>query len=356
MSAVVLQVGQCGNQLGLDWWKLINKKSNHHKKRCPFSSRNGELAAVCVDTEPKVLRKAYEFVKNRKIRPSNIIEGKGGRGGNWAYGYHGARFEGDNGLLKQTMEALRQEAERQDYYGGTVLLHSLTGGTGSGLGSRLCEEIREEFPVRHILTVSVVPHHSGESPLQHYNTLLSLAALHSGQSLGMEPWELVRSVCPIPTAKLLYTTQASASEMSQWDTLASETVQNLPQLSPDGKPYSSRAVLAVARGNHDNSFIVSKALQKLRQAHRCVPWNPFPVDHWTDPRNEANVCLSARMLTVCSNHSSVTRLLGHVAQRATQMLKARAYLHWYERYGIETEEFQRALNTLSDLTENYETQ
>lgn len=75
-----------------------------------------------------------------------------------------------------------------------------------------------------------------------------------------------------------------------------------------------------------------------------------------DPRNEANVCLSARMLTVCSNHSSVTRLLGHIAQRATEMLKARAYLHWYERYGTETEEFQRALNTLSDLTENYETQ
>lgn len=48
----------------------------------------------------------------------------------------------------------------------------------AGLGSRLCEEIRAEFPVSHILTVSVVPHQSGESPLQHYNTLLSLAALH----------------------------------------------------------------------------------------------------------------------------------------------------------------------------------
>lgn len=48
----------------------------------------------------------------------------------------------------------------------------------AGLGSRLCEEIREEFPVGHILTVSVVPHQSGESSLQHYNTLLGLAALH----------------------------------------------------------------------------------------------------------------------------------------------------------------------------------
>lgn len=413
MSAVVLQVGQCGNQLGLDWWRLLTKKSNQHKERCPFNSSHGELAAVCVDSESKVLRQSSEFVKNKEIRPSNIIEGRGGRGGNWAYGYHGCRGEGENGLLKHTMEAVRREAERPDYYGGTILLHSLSGGTGSGLGSRLCEELREEFPAGHILTVSVVPHQSGESPLQHYNTLLSLAALHrsadgmllfhndhvlshagfqqkshagfgaftqsslsvmnahitscmagllmpvktltvgSGQSLGIEPWELLRSVCPIPTAKLLYTAQASASERSSWDTLASETFRNLPQLSPDGKSYSSRAVLAVARGNQGNSFILSNVLQKLRQIHRCVPWNPFPVDHWSDPRN---VSLSARTLTVCSNHSSVTRLLRHVSQRATEMLSARAYLHWYEHYGIETEEFQRALNTFSDLIEEYEAQ
>ncbi|KAF5901097.1 tubulin beta chain, nucleomorph-like, partial [Clarias magur] len=307
---------------------------------CPYSSRNGHLAAVCVDTEPKVLRKVHELVKTKEIHPSNIIEGKGGRGGNWAYGYHGGQGETENGLLQHTMEALRREAERQDYYGGTVALHSLSGGTGSGLGSRLCEEIREAFPAGHILTVSVVPHQSGESPLQHYNTLLSLAALHRSAdgillfhndhvlsrsgfqqkshtghgavscgfsqstlsamnahitscmaglllplttrsfSLGAEPWELMRSVCPVPTAKLLYTTQASASAVSHWDSLVSETLKNLPQLSPDGKPYSSRAVLAVARGDQDNSFIVSNVLQKLRQAHRCVDWNPFPVDHW----------------------------------------------------------------------------
>ncbi|KAM9489417.1 tubulin delta chain-like isoform 2-T2 [Clarias gariepinus] len=387
--------------------------------RCPFSSRNGHLAAVCVDTEPKVLRKAHEFVKTKEIHPSNIIEGKGGRGGNWAYGYHGGQGEAENGLLQRTMEALRREAERQDYYGGIVALHSLSGGTGSGLGSRLCEEIREAFPAGHILTVSVVPHQSGESPLQHYNTLLSLAALHRSAdgillfhndhvlsragfqqkshtgheavscgfsqstlsamnahitscmaglllpvntlttrsfSLGAEPWELMRSVCPVPTAKLLYTTQASASAVSHWDTLVSETLRNLPQLSPDVKPYSSRAVLAVARGDQDNSFIASNVLQKLRQAHRCVDWNPFPVDHWTDPRNEASVSSSVRTLTVCSNHSSVTRLIGHVTQRATEMLSARAYLHWYERYGVETEEFQQGINTLSSIIEEYESQ
>ncbi|XP_072536757.1 tubulin delta chain-like isoform X2 [Salminus brasiliensis] len=327
MSAVVLHVGQCGNQLGLEWWRLLTNTSNHRKKRCPFSSRSGDLAAVCVDTEPKVLRGASEFVKTGEFRASNIIEGKGGRGGNWAYGYHGGPGEGENGVLQRTMEAVRQEAERQDYYGGAILLHSLSGGTGSGLGSRLCEQIREEFPVGHILTVSVVPHQSGESPLQHYNTALSLAALHrsadgtllfhndhalsycagrpgrsssrpqgslsamntqlashlaglllpvqsltthSGRSLGMEPWELIRSVCPFPSAKLLNTAQASSRQRSHWDSLVNGTLQNLPQLSPAGKPYSSRAVLAVARGDQDNTFGTSDVLQRLRHGHRSA--------------------------------------------------------------------------------------
>lgn len=77
---------------------------------------------------------------------------------------------------------------------------------------------------------------------------------------------------------------------------------------------------------------------------------------FSDPQNEASISSSTRMLTVCSNHSSVTRLLGHVVQRATEMLGVRAYLHWYERYGMQIEEFQQAVNTLSGLIDEYESQ
>ena len=56
-------------------------------------------------------------------------------------------------------------------------MHSLTGGTGSGLGSHLVESIRDTYPLAHILSVAVSPHVSGDSPLQSYNSLLSLAAL-----------------------------------------------------------------------------------------------------------------------------------------------------------------------------------
>lgn len=63
------------------------------------------------------------------------------------------------------MEALRKEAEQSDFFLGTVMTHSLAGGTGSGLGSRLLEEIRDSFPKAYLMTVSVWPSMCGDTPL-----------------------------------------------------------------------------------------------------------------------------------------------------------------------------------------------
>lgn len=58
-------------------------------------------------------------------------------------------------------------------------MHSLSGGTGSGCGSKLLEELRNEFGAKkYIFTQSVAPFSSGELPLQHYNNLLCLSHLH----------------------------------------------------------------------------------------------------------------------------------------------------------------------------------
>ena len=75
------------------------------------------------------------------------------------------------------MEALRKEVERSDFFLGMVLVHSLAGGTGSGLGSRLVEEYRDTFGKSYLMSASIWPNSSGETPLQHYNTCFSLAHL-----------------------------------------------------------------------------------------------------------------------------------------------------------------------------------
>lgn len=63
------------------------------------------------------------------------------------------------------MESLRKEIERSDFFLGMVMFHSLAGGTGSGLGSRLLETYRDEYGKSYLVSASVWPNSSGETPL-----------------------------------------------------------------------------------------------------------------------------------------------------------------------------------------------
>ena len=50
--------------------------------------------------------------------------------------------------MDQCVERVRIEAERCDSFMATCFLHSLAGGTGSGVGTRLTQLIRDMFPNR----------------------------------------------------------------------------------------------------------------------------------------------------------------------------------------------------------------
>ena len=195
MSAVFLNVGQCGNQLSQAFWQEMeewtarNSKLNAATGRSslggsatsrgkahaqstgrasagvsaatsgtmlskklsylPYSLLNGTLPCLCVDTEPKVIksiRSNPSSTINKRISPEcTLILPEGcGRGSNWAYGYNGkvAResksefpLSGkDEGrvTVKSVEEKMRKMVEKCDRFGGTVLMHSLAGGTGSG--------------------------------------------------------------------------------------------------------------------------------------------------------------------------------------------------------------------------------
>lgn len=64
------------------------------------------------------------------------------------------------------------------YHQGFMLLHSIAGGTGSGLGSFLLERLNDRFPKKLIQTYSVFPDHdSGDVVVQPYNSLLAMKRL-----------------------------------------------------------------------------------------------------------------------------------------------------------------------------------
>ncbi|XP_073185786.1 tubulin beta-4B chain-like [Lepidochelys kempii] len=279
MSAVWLHVGQCGNQIGEEWWQILTSEKVPHAEadRYPFCSPDGKLSAICVDSEPKVVRKLQKRVRRGSFRETNLIVGKRGRGNNWAYGYHGLHSASEKNLLERTMESLRKEVERRDCYCGTVLFHSLGGGTGAGVGTVF------------------------------------------------------------------------------WDSLASSVVHSLPRASHAGRPHYSTSVLAVAHSYQEDTFLLSRdsVLRKLKQAYRCVSWNPFPLSCWTASLNIVEPGCQSHSLTVCANHSSSAELLQQVVARAEAMYKTNACLHWYWRYGCEEEDFQQAFETLCSVADDY---
>ncbi|XP_063780678.1 tubulin delta chain-like isoform X2 [Pseudophryne corroboree] len=416
MSLIWLQVGQCGNQIGQEWWQILTNTAAE-SDQYPFFSRDGLINAICVDSEPKVIRRLRQQVKKGYFRDANVVVGQKGRGNNWAYGYRGAGGSPEKSLLDRTMESVRKEVERRDCYSGTVILHSLCGGTGSGMGSRLCEEIRDTYPAGYILSVTAAPHETGDSPLQHYNSLLCLAWLQrfcdgvllfqndevmkraasagekktftmsglqpsvsltsmnthiascvagllypvyslktrSSVSVGLEPWELIRALCPMSTMKFLHTSQVRSRGPASWDKVTSTVVQSVPRADPHGRLHHSLSVLAVARNSQDYSFMLSRdsVLLKLRQSYRCVPWNPSPVHCWTDPQNILDPSCHSHSLTVCANHSSAADLMRSVLYKAHAMYDAGAYLHWYRRYGCEDGDFLGAFDTLQSVVNEY---
>jgi hypothetical protein len=206
MSFVACGAGQAGNQiLGLTA-RYMGPLTPPQQQPSVSSSSSGSssssrAAAVrqpgytFVDSEPKVvrpLRTPGDPLHLPFATPECVVFDHNGRGNNWAWGYTGAANHrqplGDGGghltsargdtLAARALAAVRKQAEACDTFDSLMLVHSLGGGTGSGLGSRLLELVRDAYPTATLLSACVAPFSTGDTPLQWYNTVLTLATAH----------------------------------------------------------------------------------------------------------------------------------------------------------------------------------
>ncbi|KAG5457835.1 MAG: Tubulin/FtsZ, GTPase domain-containing protein, partial [Olpidium bornovanus] len=116
------------------------------------------------------------------FRPDNFVFGQNGAGNNWAKGYYTEGAE----LAETVLDVVRKEAEHCDCLQGFQLVHSLGGGTGSGLGTLLLSKIREEFPDRMMATFSVLPSAKvSDTVVEPYNCTLSLHQLSENSDVSV---------------------------------------------------------------------------------------------------------------------------------------------------------------------------
>lgn len=229
MSTLYLNVGQAGGQIGALYARYTGPLSeeghgcvfvdSEPKVRLSTSHSTAQATHnIIAHTDPASLLPPSQVVaplvtdgsRDRIpfLPPSAATYDFSGRGNNWAWGYSnsssrlglppsaggaggdkpaarggvGAAVKGGgiarSDLLPRSLTAIRRHMERLGKCKTVVLSHSLGGGTGSGFGSRLLECVREEYPKLAIVDVVVAPFASGDTPLQHYNTVL---ALHTAQ-------------------------------------------------------------------------------------------------------------------------------------------------------------------------------
>ncbi|VEL39982.1 unnamed protein product [Protopolystoma xenopodis] len=116
---------------------------------------SGRFVPRCVltDLEPGTLDAIRNGRYGGLYRPDNFVFGTSGAGNNWAKGHYTDGAE----MIELIMELVRKEAEVCECIQGFQIVHSLGGGTGSGLGTLLLSKIKEEYPDRISCTFSVVP-------------------------------------------------------------------------------------------------------------------------------------------------------------------------------------------------------
>lgn len=179
--SVIVHVGQAGNQIGDELWRMLGaERKRQRRSNDLFSDEpDGSFTANCVmvDTESRGLGGLREqpWISHANIvtNPANT-----GCGNNYACGYALPDSPEPSGsLLATALDNVRKLVESLDVYDGAVVMHSLSGGTGSGVGGRLIEELREMFPMQFLASCPVAPFSHGEASLQHYNSVMSMASL-----------------------------------------------------------------------------------------------------------------------------------------------------------------------------------
>jgi tubulin gamma len=132
--------------------------------------------AILLDLEPRVIHGIQNGPFKNIYNPENVyIHKEGtGAGNNWAAGYSmGTQIE------EEIMDMIDREADGSDSLEGFMMLHSIAGGTGSGLGSFLLERLNDRFPKKLIQTYSVFPdtQNASDVVVHPYNSLLSMRRL-----------------------------------------------------------------------------------------------------------------------------------------------------------------------------------
>ncbi|TPX67847.1 hypothetical protein SpCBS45565_g03420 [Spizellomyces sp. 'palustris'] len=408
---ITLQAGQCGNQIGQEFWSLLCQEHGISPDGTleDFATEGGDRKdvffyqaddehyiprALLVDLEPRVINNILSSPYANLYNPENIFQSTdgGGAGNNWAAGYG----RGEK-IYEDIIEMIDREADGSDSLEGFMLLHSIAGGTGSGLGSYLLETLNDRYPKKLIQTYSVFPNSQETSDVvvQPYNSILSLKrltlnadsvvvldnaalnriaadTLHIQNPTFAQTNQLVSTVMSASTTTLRYPgymnndlvgivasliptprchylqtsyTPFTGEQVDKAKSVRKTTVLDVMRrlLQPKNKMVSTNpskkscyiSILNIIQGDADPTE-VHKSLMRIRERRlaQFIPWGPASIQVALS-RKSPYVPTAHRVSgLMLANHTSIGSLFKRICDQYDRLRKRNAFLEQYRREAI----------------------